>query len=898
MKFKTIHILFLILLLGTLFSSCESNNAKKVSNGVLNLSDFDNSKAYNVEGQWEFYWKQLLTPKDFFNYSKDTINYIKVNKTWEDFQFEGKKIGRNGYGTFHLTIIAPPGDYSLKLGQIISSYKIWINNEPIVEIGKVGKTEAEAVPKTLPQELNIHSKSDSIDIVIQVSNFLDRAGGIQEEVTLGTVEKISKKVKNKLIYSFFLLGAEFIFAIYFLFTFLFRRKNLAYLFFSISIFVSLAFEIVNGEMIFMRIFPEISFWELTKKIDFLGNYARLTFFSLFVWYLFKEDKIINKYIFYTSFSISMAFSILALLTPFKIYSQTLVLFMGVAMFSFLYYSIAILIGLFKKIPHIGFSFFGMTFFVLTMANDIMYNLGMLNSTYLLNTGLLVFFTSHSIILALNYSNTQTNVAKLSQRFLISNQIRDSLSNISSFNLSGSLKIINTYFKANLLELFIVKGEVAYCECLKSGNDYNCSGMEQNYQSQTDMSVVSKTITAQKTINISENNKWYLSLPLFRNNEIKSILILSRKSEKFTKEELNILEDLSPQIDVIFDNYTYFWNLENINKNLEEIIDKRTKLVFKQKDELDKNTIELDKKIEELKVSSKLVEDLNDELLSRREEISVVRQTLVEQQNKIKTQNNQLRFKKKNIGSSINYSKKIYSTIFSNQRKIENAEYFEFSKSKEIVTGDFWGRFKIGDKSFIGIIDNHKRNVTGTFLSFLILTAFEDIIIENDDLKITTANLLNKLRSKYIKIFNANQQLKAQNNFNISLVSYDNKIGAIQFSGAKQPLVIIRKGESIIFEPENFSIGENNNSSDKSFSIKNIDYKIGDLIYMFTDGYYNQIGEKTKKEFGQNNFIETLKKVSLLSLENQKIELQKKFLKWKGTYKQIDDVLVVGIKFNR
>ena len=67
MRNKTIYILLAVFFVGTFFSSCSSKQQEKkeVVDGILNLTDFDESELYAVDGNWEFYWNRLLNPKDF-----------------------------------------------------------------------------------------------------------------------------------------------------------------------------------------------------------------------------------------------------------------------------------------------------------------------------------------------------------------------------------------------------------------------------------------------------------------------------------------------------------------------------------------------------------------------------------------------------------------------------------------------------------------------------------------------------------------------------------------------------------------------------------------------------------------------------------------------------------------
>ena len=180
---------------------------------------------------------------------------------------------------------------------------------------------------------------------------------------------------------------------------------------------------------------------------------------------------------------------------------------------------------------------------------------------------------------------------------------------------------------------------------------------------------------------------------------------------------------------------------------------------------------------------------------------------------------------------------------------------------------------------------------------MILSIFEDIIAENDNKKLTTAEFLEKLKINFLIKLQTDKKSLYNESFKISLIAFDSETKNLQYSGAGQPIVIVRKGDSIVLKPEKNSIGENIFGIEYAdFSMKNITIKPGDTIYLFSVGYTNQLNSSSGKKMGLNNFTDQLKKTAQFPLVIQKEMLTKYFANWKGNYKQVDDVLLLGIKF--
>ena len=117
---------------------------------------------------------------------------------------------------------------------------------------------------------------------------------------------------------------------------------------------------------------------------------------------------------------------------------------------------------------------------------------------------------------------------------------------------------------------------------------------------------------------------------------------------------------------------------------------------------------------------------------------------------------------------------------------------------------------------------------------------------------------------------------------------------MEFSGAFNPLYLIRKGILIETRGDKMPIGINA-VMEKSFTNHIIKLKKGDLIYLFSDGYADQFGGPNDKKFKYKTLKELLIKISKKPMETQKKDLERCFNRWKGDREQIDDVLLMGLK---
>jgi len=130
---------------------------------------------------------------------------------------------------------------------------------------------------------------------------------------------------------------------------------------------------------------------------------------------------------------------------------------------------------------------------------------------------------------------------------------------------------------------------------------------------------------------------------------------------------------------------------------------------------------------------------------------------------------------------------------------------------------------------------------------------------------------------------------------MSLVVFNDETGELQFAGANNPIYHVRDGELKQIKGDLMPVGINA-IEEESFSNHTIQLVSEDMIYIFSDGFADQFGGKHNKKFKYGPFRELLTGIAHLDLSIQKQKLFSEFYDWKGNMDQVDDVLVMGIKF--
>lgn len=191
----------IVLIFGLLFlASCGPEQSKpppKAVRGILDLSryDFQEQGPARLDGQWEFAWDILLPPDSGEGYS----DYFEVPGNWPGSTANGQQISPEGFATYKLTVHLPYSnrDLSCYLPIIGHASRIWINGIEHYSSGTVGTTPRTMEPEIAVDIFSFSAAAKTLEIVMQVSNFVHRNGGLDNSILLGEEQQITRlRLKN------------------------------------------------------------------------------------------------------------------------------------------------------------------------------------------------------------------------------------------------------------------------------------------------------------------------------------------------------------------------------------------------------------------------------------------------------------------------------------------------------------------------------------------------------------------------------------------------------------------------------------------------------------------------------------------------------------------------------
>ena len=279
---------------------------------------------------------------------------------------------------------------------------------------------------------------------------------------------------------------------------------------------------------------------------------------------------------------------------------------------------------------------------------------------------------------------------------------------------------------------------------------------------------------------------------------------------------------------------------------------------------------------------KVQEYLETELEARTREV-------VKQKGEIELQNIE-------ITDSINYAKRIQSSILPDFTKLRDAfrDSFLIFQPRDIVSGDFYWFDRLGDDKFVLVCaDSTGHGVPGAFMSMIGSTLLQDIVSRQNITK--PSEILTLLDKQIFATLNQNIELGVSNDgMDMVVCEFSLKKKHLRFASAMRPVIIVIGGESFYIKGNRSAVG-GESVMEKYFDDQEYYLNEGDTIYLFSDGLPDQFGGEDGKKLKIARLKRIIEQVSDKTMSEQKEIITKFYNDWRGDYEQVDDILLIGVK---
>lgn len=264
----------------------------------------------------------------------------------------------------------------------------------------------------------------------------------------------------------------------------------------------------------------------------------------------------------------------------------------------------------------------------------------------------------------------------------------------------------------------------------------------------------------------------------------------------------------------------------------------------------------------------------------------------------KKQDNLIQTQKEDIENSVDFVKQIQQNFLLTNSDFENLfnDSFILFKPKNDVSSDFYWSKKLGDTTLIVLGDSGENGIKGGVISIILNGILNSL---TTDYELSDPGVLlteiDKLLTNQIQniISNKNHSIGVT----LSICSLNNITNTLNYATAGG-VVLVHDGENFnMYKGENHIIGSKSRSAAFGYLTNKIQLNNQSIVYLFSDGFQNQIGTIKEQSYSFKRFVELLSMNVRLPLKDQKTMFWDEFNQWKLNEEQTEDITIIAFKPN-
>lgn len=376
--------------------------AQTVSQGLADLRTWDFRKPVRLSGEYEFYWEQLLLPRELLLNPNLQPDYMGVPDTWGGKTISVGELPETGFATYRVNVLLPSIEaYALKIPDIGTTYELFVDGKSLAKVGVPGSSMESTTPRYYPTTVSFVPETRRVEIVVHVANFHYRMGGIWLPIVLGTPQQIEDITENQRALDLLLFGAIVIIGLYNLALFGLRREDPSSLYLGLLCLLLSTRLLAVGDRYLTRI-SDLPF-EWFVRIEYLSWLLAISAFAGFMRAVIPNE--FNRFVAYAMHGIVGVGSLIILLTGLEFFTYLVPVFQVFTVACLIAGSISFGLAIARRRE--GALLLTLAYAVLfySVINDILLNAGIIDTFLMLDIGLLVFIFFQSMLISYRFTNS-------------------------------------------------------------------------------------------------------------------------------------------------------------------------------------------------------------------------------------------------------------------------------------------------------------------------------------------------------------------------------------------------------------------------------------------------------------------------------------------------------------
>ncbi len=404
----------------SLISGCRntSQTMPRASNGHLDLTswDFSRNGIATCDGQWLFHWKQLLHPSEFNTLSlPQPDSTIPLPGYWTAFSLENKRLERDGFATYRLTVKLPMDDKvkAIRVAKIYSAYRLWVNGKLMSSSGRVGTDSKSEIIRPGFDIFTLDTTLHSLELTLQVSNYHYHRGGLGSSIWIGLERDIYFRHNLLQWIGLILTGNFLLMGIYHLVLFFGRHQNRSFFYLGLFclLWAQVSLTLPTYGAFVHQVFDVIP-WTIDYRIDMLCYLLSMPIMLRFLYHSYPEEcslrvlKVIQ--------TIFGGYALMAVALPFSLFIKMVLVFHATTYTMQLYISVFLIQAVRKARFGSRWILSGIVLIIVSGSNDMLNGIGVIRTAFFMPMGLFLFIICHAFVLSFKFSRAFEDVESLSR----------------------------------------------------------------------------------------------------------------------------------------------------------------------------------------------------------------------------------------------------------------------------------------------------------------------------------------------------------------------------------------------------------------------------------------------------------------------------------------------------
>ncbi|MBW7475476.1 response regulator [Paenibacillus oenotherae] len=403
----------------------------QVKGGVMNLRDWDFAAdgAVRLEGEWEFYRNQLLTPEDFRSSaelpdSPERARLVHLPGAWNRYIAADGQPQSFGYATFRMVVqVAHDAEtiYGIRTTNIRMANQTFINGQAAGSSGVPGKSAHEGEQSNVPYVGFVSTSGDRIEIIVQVANYSYDTGGIIYPLVFGDQYAIMSDRETALFGDYITIAGLLIFGCFFFVLYRLRTQERSLLYLALFCFTALVYTLTHGEKLLDAVIGGIDYGFM-MKLQMISSV--LVYYNLFRYVDISVPNIAGKIFARFTDALMVLMLGLVIFMPAFMVSRYLLLFVGSAL-PFICCMMYILVkGVQRRSHDAVFLLLSVLSILIIIGINLMNVLGLLENQVIVSYEMFVFVIIQVLIVSRRFARSFREVEQLSKRLLTLDGLKD------------------------------------------------------------------------------------------------------------------------------------------------------------------------------------------------------------------------------------------------------------------------------------------------------------------------------------------------------------------------------------------------------------------------------------------------------------------------------------------